>query len=208
MLLMIGGLGAASLALLAICLYRQRQGGTPPPLLLALALACPAAAGWLGMDFSPSFTMMFAAAALLLTCLGEVLDRWPGAPQGVRWAGMAAFLAGVVLTFPGSYIYAAGDDYITQCTLGAAAAGLALAAWQQRGNPAALPMLGTWLSWICACFAVLCGLRSTALLPCGLGLCLLMAARWPKGRAGARRTLLFWAGTALVSAFPVAPMIF
>ncbi len=183
----------------------------------ALACACPLRAAWMGMDFSPSFTMMFLVANLILCAAGEWIALIGLRPHAVRKGAIhalsgALFAAGMLFSLPSAYIYAVGDDKLSLCVRGALVAGILGAAgiallWRGTGRRAGFPgaiLNGFTLS--AACFALGCGTRSPALLPYGAGLLLMTVARQFDAREGVRATL-FCLGLVSASVFPVAPML-
>ena len=186
-------------ALLFLCAHIRFQ---KVPVLYILACACPLAVAWLGMDFSPSFTMMFLTANLALYGLAECLPL--AALRNILFA------AGALLSLPATYIYAVGDDFLSLCVRGAILAGALSAAaaaliHRKLGHRPRLPQLAlAWLAFSAACFALACGLRSTMLLFYGAGL--LLAALAPQFEGRARRALLCL-GLLCASVFPAAPML-
>lgn len=210
-----------ALALLGAHLLLARRGRFAPTLAAhALCCACLLWATWLGVDFSPSFTMMFLFANLLLCALAEWMGRIgrevsanrPRLGQVLTALHGALFALGTLFSLPAVYIYAAGDDALDRCVRLAIVCGTILAAGEaisrhSRGKPLRLPMLAiAWFALCAACFAFACGLRSPALLPYAAGLFLMVAAILQDGR-GALRCVLFCLGLGCASVFAVAPML-
>lgn len=214
---MIPTLCAAAPLLLAAHIPLWRRGRTAPAAILyVLACACPLALAWLGTDFSPSFTMMFLTANLLLYTLAEwiaLAGRCKGARGGAAAALHGAlFAAGALCALPSVYIYAVGDDLLSLCVRGAIVAGALLAAaaallrWRREHRVRPLPLARDALAFGAACFALACGLRSTMLLFYGAGLLLAALSLQFEARVEVR-AILFCLGLLCASAFPVAPLL-
>ena len=163
------------------------------PLPLLLAAACVLA--WIGVDFSPGFSESFAAcfvtAQLLVLLIQTPFSRWIG-------------LLGVMLLTAGSYIYAAGDDFLSVCCRIALAALLLCAVFQLKAKCGFSEGLLRTALLAAGVFTVLCGIFSTALLPLGLGVLLCFAARFSERAKG----WLTAAGLLLCDVFLLAPMCF
>lgn len=210
-----------ALALLCAHLLLLRREKFAPALVVhALCCACSLWATWLGVDFSPSFTMMFLFANLLLCALAEWL-RLIGCKvsadhhrlgQALAALHGALFALGTLFSLPAVYIYAAGDDMLERCVRLAIVCGTILAAGAAisshgYGKPIRLPLLALGWFVLCAgCFALDCGMRSPALLPYAAGLFLMNAAILLDGRE-ALRNALFCLGLGCASVFAVAPML-
>lgn len=173
--------------------------------MTVMALIPPCAVCWLGMDFSPSFTLIFLTIGLCTACLAECLERLAGGRHPAL-SGVASglFALGYLWAIPAVCIYAAGDDLFNRCLLGAVLGGLVMALVLQRRDPRVFPFLMAWLCWGVVVFTALCGVNSVALLPCAAGLALMLASRCRQAAAGTRE-ILFWAGTLLTAWFAVLP---
>ena len=77
----------------------------PWPLRLCLLLG-PLIPAWLGVDFSPSYTLMFLFAAAVLLALAELL------PAARRLLESLAAALGAAVCLPAVFIYSFGDDYV------------------------------------------------------------------------------------------------
>lgn len=172
-------------------------------------MAVPVIPAWMGMDFSPSFTTAFVLAGVILTGIGELtVILWgenrsaqdgaaagPGLRgvkrPGVRTViGTAAFVLGLACSLPASFIYATGDDFLMYCVGGALAGGVAAGLLLTGKEPSAFGFLIAWFSWASALFTFLCGLRSPALLPYGIGMilqCLAFFGRRKTGRGKGKK---------------------
>lgn len=191
--------------LLAAGKILRRKSGIAARLAAGTALIAPCAVCWLGMDFSPSFTMIFVTIGLCLVCLAEFAARLPwGGHPAFSMAVSFVFVLGYLWVFPAVCIYAAGDDLFNLCVPLAALIGLLMAIFQQRKDSRVPPLLAAWLCWSAVAFTALCGVNSVALLPCAAGLAaLLIARRWQA--ADARRWGCCFAGATLVALFSALP---
>lgn len=187
-----------------------------------------------GMEFSPSFTTAFVTAGVLLTCLGGMAALYaaqdPGRSSDLKGhggpekgtggekasgpcrvlsaSGTALFVLGLACSLPASFIYATGDDFLMQCVTGALLFGAAAGAWLTRRSPSVLRFLLAWFSLAAALFTFLCGLRSPALLPYGIGMLLQSAAFLVLSKRAVAGPALLWAGGMLSALFNIAPAVF
>ena len=186
-----------------------------PSLIYALAAACALVAAGLGMDFSPSFTAMFAFAFLCLTALSELCLclRQKRAPL---FLGRLAQILGALFLFPATLIYAANDDWFLYCIRFALAAGLIahLALWlllRRRGRKLGFGAgVETWLMLTSGSLTVACAIPSPGLWPFALGMLLILAGRrfsdFREDQSLPR--LAIASGMLLCAVFLVAPMLF
>lgn len=205
------------LAMGAFDILRQKQAGRMALAFYAAGAALAICAAWLGWDFSPSFTMLFLAANLSLYAVGELL--WQCAGDLRAWEGPVkslsrlSFSAGTVFVFPAVYIYAAGDDWLNHCVWIAPLMGTALLIGaallcRRRDEPLrAGAGIELWLALTAGSFALICGIRSTALLPYGAGLLLLASARLLSNERETARPWRFWAGLLLASFMAALPAL-
>jgi len=153
-------------------------------LLLAPALG--------GTHFSPSFTALFFTVFLVTVVLGE-------------FAGQVPMVLGSLLVVPATYIYAAGDDWILldlclSLLLTVGFYGVLLRRWKAD----VLEHLLRLLLLEGALFALACGITSVALLPVGLGVALILAARYLEQG----NIWLTAVGMVLCDVFLISPMLF
>lgn len=99
-------------------------------LLYLLSLLCTLVLAWCGMDFSPSFTAMFLVVCLVLYVLSELCRlRETTMEEKTSLFSCLKYLfsiVGTLLVFPSVFIYAAGDDMLTRCTVIALAVSVVL----------------------------------------------------------------------------------
>lgn len=195
--------GAGMLLLAAAILDPKKRRGAR--WMASAALVPPCAVCWLGMDFSPSFTLIFLTIGLCTACLAECLERLAaGRHPALSGVASGLFALEYLWAIPAVCIYAAGDDLFDRCLLGAVAGGLVLALVLQRRDPRVPAFLMAWLCWGVVVFTALCGVNSVALLPCAAGLGLMLAGRrWQP--AAATRKILFFAGALLTAWFAALP---
>ncbi len=134
-------------------------------------------------NISPSFTMIFMAVNFCLCGLGEAVEAF-GRYRSRRnafadAAGDILFLVGEIFSFPAVFIYAVGDDWLIWWTAGAFLIGtgvtsLIIPGLRKRNmSGGILRGLVLWISFVCAFFALLCGISSAMMLFYGIPLLLL-----------------------------------
>ena len=164
--------------------------------------AATAVAVYFGVDFSPGFSEGLIGAFLLLYAAGLCVS--------IRWkaCGDAFGCVGAICVFPAVYVYAAGDDWaeltVWVTLLISAAVYIVLRVMTRKQKMRFSERLLRALLITAGVYTLLSGVPSTALLPAGIGLLLLFAARYIE-KCG---TLLTAAGLLSVSAFLLAPMLF
>lgn len=174
-------------------------------------IACFLAA-YRGMDFSPSFTMMFVVAGLGFCIAGEVLDMLQKKIAG--YIGRVCFIIGMFWVFPAVIIYATGDDWMNGCMKAAGVGSVILCgvrcAWKWKKGETFREVCGQavelLVSLAAALLAVFCGINSVALLPYGAGLLVMTASRRMK-RKSLIREIIFLTGLLLATLFPVVPAL-
>lgn len=195
-------------------LWKKGMKSLAFPAMMA-AFCAPLAAAWEGMEFSPSFTMQFLVMNLLLCILAEGIVSFRMWKQMTGKAGevfqRGLYLIGMLFAVPSVYIYAVGDDFLTQCRNFALIGGtlliigIVLGKRKKRKEMEFGEMLEAYLSVSAGCFTLACGMRSPALLPYGIGILFLCAARMLPGYF--IRGYLFWAGLLCASLFSVLPSL-
>ncbi|MBQ6362132.1 MAG: hypothetical protein IJJ25_13430 [Lachnospiraceae bacterium] len=153
------------------------------------------AAAWSGMDFSPGFSEMFVFAFVILTAAATVLRSVVNTQRNKSLKTAAEMIAAVLMcigcmaVIASGYIYAVGDDLLnltvrrTLILTGfTVALLLALLLVRSKSQSAAtaecifsLPdvlciLLIVILSSAAGWFLLLCGITSTALIPCGVSM--------------------------------------
>ena len=183
-------------------------------IIYALTIACALAAAVIGMDFSPSYTAMFAVAYLCLTALGELCRNFKG--RLCAFMGYLFPIAGTIFVLPSTFIYAAGDDWLWPCVRIALILpailllAIYLLLYRKRGRKLGFAAgLETWLALAAGVFTLACAAPSPALWLYGLGVMLILAAR---RFAEVMENLklpraMMAAGMFLCAAFLVAPMV-
>ncbi len=167
-------------------LWKKGMKSLAFPAMMA-AFCAPLAAAWEGMEFSPSFTMQFLVMNLLLCILAEGIEsvrmwrQMTGSGGAVFQRGL--YIIGMLFAIPSVYIYAVGDDFLTQCRdfawIGGMVftIGLVLVRRKKKKEMVFGEILEVYLSISIGCFTMACGMRSPALLPYGIGILFLCAAR-------------------------------
>lgn len=135
------------------------------------------------VQISPSFTAMFLVLNFAL-CLFGVLLRCVGMrmEKGKRFFQCAEeilFLTGMLFSFPAVYIYAVGDDLLDlwvklTFVIGTALELISLGTAKRKGKRRGIfRECVLWISFLGACFALLCAISSPMLFPYGTALLLL-----------------------------------
>ena len=172
-----------------------------------------------GMDFSPSFTVMFLVLFLVLTAAGEFFAYFREKRYGcvLILLGQMLSVTGAALVMASVFIYAAGDDWLWKDIPISLVASLILhlalyvLLYRKQGRKMGIGAGMENCALLAAgLFTLACAVSSTALWPYGLGVLLILTAR-RLGSAGAdirlsRGTMA--AGMLLCSVFPAAPMVF
>lgn len=135
------------------------------------------------VHISPSFTAIFIAVNFALCFFGAILCcTGIGMKKGkrfFRYVEEILFLTGMLFSFPAVYIYAVGDDrielwvkitFVTGTALELISFGIAKRMGKRRGM---LQECILWISFLGACFALLCAISSPMLFPYGTALLLL-----------------------------------
>ena len=174
----------------------------PWPLRLCLLLG-PLIPAWLGVDFSPSYTLMFLFAAAVLLALAELL------PAARRLMESLAAALGAAVCLPAVFIYSFGDDALMRSVRLTAVLGAVLFAglWLlTRRQTRGILRLRDGLLLLSGLFTCLCAVPCPFLWSWGLGLlALLGAGLLPK--PGLPRTLLASLGLCGLALFSAAPML-
>ena len=187
--------------------------------LYGIGIAAALAAAGVGVNFSPSYTVLFAMVFLMATTLDELCRALSTLHFERLLLGMGKLLSllGALFMLPAAFIYAFGDDNLGLYV------GISLVApvvlhcaihqllYRRRGRRLGfLASLENWLLLAAGIFTVACSYTSPALLPCGLGVLLILAGKrcadLLKGNFFCRARTV--AGMLLCTAFPVAPMLF
>ncbi len=172
----------------------------------ALSFAALCALAWLGVDFSPSMSLMFLEAGMICLSLGLVVL---GDGKGSRiqlMVGKVLSGAGFVCMIPAVYMYASGEDHLNFCIFAALFLGIlagAAAAW--RGNLSAGDGVYFGLTFATALFTIFCGIFSTMLLFAGVGLLCLVPVKGRKDPAFLSNGFLSWIGLFAIACFSVMP---
>lgn len=188
-------------------------------ILYIVTLAIALAIGYIGLDFSPSFTAMFLVAFLVLTTLSELCNHFEKKRNNRALAFLTHFspAIGGLFVLVSAYMYANGDDWLGICVRVApvVAAILHIAIYiflyrrknRKMGIGAAIE---NWLLLAAGLFTVFCAVPSTALWPYGLGVLLILAAKRladvKDGETLPRVATVL--GMLLCAVFLVAPMVF
>lgn len=183
--------------------------------LYFIALAAALGIAWTGMDFSPSFTAMFAFAFLCLTALSELCLHFRGRRAALS-VGRLSQIVGALFLFPATLIYAMQDDWFPYCIRFALVAGLLahLAYWlllRRRGKKLGFGAgAETWLMLTAGILTVSCAIPSPGLWPFALGMLLILTGkRFADFREEQTLPRLATAvGALLCAAFLIAPMLF
>ena len=184
-------------------------------ILCTTTILCALITAWLGMDFSPSFTAIFAFAFLCLTALGELCLRFRDR-RALRFSGHLSRAAGILFVFPATLIYAAQDDWFLYCIRIALVAGLFghAAMWLCVRRAGEKPGFGAglenWLLLTAGILTLSCAIPSPGLWPFALGQFLILTGQrlgdLRKHPPFARPSIAL--GMLLCAAFLIAPMLF
>ncbi|MDO4647977.1 MAG: hypothetical protein Q4B26_04945 [Eubacteriales bacterium] len=162
------------------------------------------AAGWCGMNFSPSVTLMLLVAGLAISIFGTGFTLF----DITNVFGKTVIVFASLLALPAVYIYAFGDDYLNVACIGALIGGVLMVFVLQKWKAgSALCGLGRFMIWITACFTILSSWSSPALIPYGIGLAL-QGIAWELPRQGNVKWVLYGFGLGGAAVFSAAPMIF
>ena len=185
-------------------------------ILYCLALGCALAAAWLGVDFSPSYTMMFVFAYMGLTALGEILRCFKRS-RAFALLGQLFPVLGALFVFPATFIYAFGDDRLfgsirwVLCLSVIAHVAIWFLLYRRRGRKLGVAAgIENWMLLAAGIFTAACAVPCTALWPFALGILLILAARRlaDEEKSAWLPRVATVLGMLLCAAFPVAPMLF
>ena len=198
-----------------ILIERNKVLGMSVYALALLMLLIPA---FIGMEFSPSFTAWFLYACICLHIGGEIFSRWielfyKGEKSYLKYLFHILFILGNLFVLPATYIYAAGDDWLTPnvwiTVITASIATILLFFFTKKEAGLETRIVNsthTWVALSAGIFTVFCGIFSTFLLPVGLGVLALYIAEQLKDKRASYG--IFWLGIALINVWLVAPMVF
>ena len=181
-------------------------------ILYTIAILCALAAGGLGMDFSPSFTAMFAFAFLCLAALGDVCLRFRQ-KRPLLFLGRLLHIASDLCLFPATLIYAAQDDWFLYCIRVALIAGAVchigmwLLLYRRQGRKLGFGAgVDNWLMMTAGILTLCCAIPSPGLWPFAVGILLVLTGRriGDRRKSGLARAL----GMLLCAVFLAAPMVF
>ncbi len=198
-----------SIIFIVISLLFWAAAGIAPKrrgVFLVLSFASLDALAWLGLDFSPSMTLMFLEAGMICFSAGMVIFEEQDVPAAVLSAGKVLMGAGFVILIPAVYMYAFGEDHLNYCIGAALILGILLTAViAGRGRFSAADAVLFGLSLCTGLFAVFCGIFSTMLLFAGVGVLCLVPVKERKDGTFSGRGFVDWIGLFALACFSVIP---
>lgn len=199
-------LSIVALILTAIGIFQQKN-----PLYFLLSLFCFFFSGWIGMEFSPSYTAIFLFVYFGLVLLSFLITLLPfPEPIGKSLSSFVSLLGSLFL-WPSILVYLRGDNNNDLDTLLAVIISvlfLLVLLFMHRKSmtfPKFFSILEQFGFCSSAVLALLAGITSTALFPYGLGVLVCLISKYLKNPV---KDPLFTIGLFITNVFFWAPMVF